>query len=370
MAENIQRLSMNMRARYVGFSSNRWLAVRLEAFGTVIVVSSATLAVFARNSVSAGIAGLSVTYALNTTQTLNWLVRMAGDRETSIVAVERISEYLELETEPPSNCPSDPARGTWPKYGNIEFVDVSVRYRPNMPVVLSNFSLKVSPGEKLGICGRTGAGKSSVLSTLLRLIEPESGSILIDGVDVGRLGLHRLRSSITTMPQDPVIFSGSLKFNLDPLNECSEGYLLLALQHSHFRLMPGESVDLSSLKVMVTEGGQNFSLGQRQQICLARALTRSNKILLLDEATSAIDVETDAHIQKTLRAEFPSCTTLCIAHRISTIVDSDRVCVLELGHIVELGRPKDLLSKFNSKFAVLAMNDGVVLPNTNTLLKD
>merc|ERR1712107_674768 len=148
----------------------------------------------------------------------------------------RISEYLDLETEPPSNCPSDPAPGTWPKHGHIEFVDVSVRYRPNMPVVLSNFSLKVSPGEKLGICGRTGAGKSSVLSTLLRLIEPESGSILIDGVDAGRLGLHRLRSSITTMPQDPVIFSGSLKFNLDPLNECSEGYLLLALQHSHFRL--------------------------------------------------------------------------------------------------------------------------------------
>jgi len=170
------------------------------------------------------------------------------------------------------------------------------------------------------------------------------------------------------MPQDPVIFSGSLRFNLDPLSKCADGDLLLALQRSHFRFVPQESIELSSLNVMVTESGQNFSLGQRQQICLARALTHTNKILLLDEATSAIDVETDTLIQNTLRAEFAPCTVLCIAHRISTIVESNRVCVIESGHIVELGPPKDLLSRLNSRFSFLAMKAGVVLPTTITLL--
>jgi len=367
LQESAARLRRNMRAYYVNVASNRWLAVRLETLGTGIVISAGLLAVLARSRLSAGVAGLSISYALSVTQALNWVVRMTSERETNIVSVERLRQYIQQTQEPPRQQVGDPVEGTWPKEGAIEFRDLRLRYRSELPLVLDGLSLQVRPLEKLGICGRTGAGKSSLLNVLLRIVDPEGGRVLIDGVDIAGLGLHRLRRSITVIPQDPVLFSGSLRFNLDPLGESDEEGLWQALRRAHLSAhvqalseaqagdQPGP--EAAGLEAVVAEQGQNFSLGQRQQMCLARALIRSNRILLLDEATSAVDVETDALIQETIRKEFASHTVLCIAHRISTIMESDRVCVVEGGRVAEVGEPKALAREEGSRFQRLACPD-------------
>ncbi|CAK9087596.1 ATP-binding cassette sub-family C member 2 (Canalicular multidrug resistance protein) (Canalicular multispecific organic anion transporter 1) (Multidrug resistance-associated protein 2), partial [Durusdinium trenchii] len=245
--------------------------------------------------------------------------------------------------------------------------NVFLRYRPELPTVLNGLSLEIRSREKIGICGRTGAGKSSVLNLLLRIVEAESGCVKVDGLDIKTLGLHRLRHSITVIPQDPVLFSGTLRFNLDPLNKAADGgQYWQALQRSHLsdhvaRLERENAEDeggrSNGLEVFVQEQGKNFSLGQRQQMCLARALMRSNLILLLDEATSAVDRETDDLIQQTIKEEFADHTVLCIAHRISTIMNSDRVCVLDAGKLAEIGAPADLMQAKDSRFAQLAALD-------------
>ncbi|CAE8713287.1 unnamed protein product [Polarella glacialis] len=367
LAESTDRVRRNMRAYYLNVSSNRWLAIRLETIGTLIVASAGTLAVLGRSTLSAGTAGLSISYALSVTQALNWVVRMAADRENNIVSVERVREYLRLPLEPPHRLPAtDPPVASWPLEGRVELQEVQLRYRPELPLVLTGLSLTIEPREKLGICGRTGAGKSSVLNVLLRMVEPEAGRVLIDGVDIATLGLHCLRRSITIIPQDPVLFSGTLKFNLDPLAECADGDLWQALRRSHLAAHvatlagsapDGPASEAACLVAVVEEHGKNFSLGQRQQMCLARALLRSNRILLLDEATSAVDMQTDSLIQGTIRKEFSEHTVLCIAHRISTIMESDRVCVLEGGKLAEIGSPQELMRQEGSRFKTLAMLD-------------
>eukprot|EP00932_Pfiesteria_piscicida_P023044 SRR837773.9781.p1 GENE.SRR837773.9781~~SRR837773.9781.p1 ORF type:complete len:635 (-),score=114.66 SRR837773.9781:151-2055(-) len=362
------RVQRNMRAYYLKVASNRWLAVRLETIGTVIVTVASLFAVLARDQISAGLAGVSISYALSVTQALNWVVRMTSDRETNIVSVERLSEYIKLRPEPPRRLPTDPQEAAWPTVGAIEFKDVRLRYRPDLPLVLDGLTLHVRPGEKLGICGRTGAGKSSILNVLLRIVDPTDGQILIDGLDTNTLGLHRVRRSITVLPQDPVLFSGDLRFNLDPLGEANDEAIWQAICRSHLQshvealaAQTNSGSSVVSLEQMlsaaVAEKGENFSLGQRQQMCLARALLRSNKILLLDEATSAVDVETDNLIQETIRSEFASQTVLCIAHRISTVLASDRVCVVDAGKVGEIGTPQELIDTPGSRFKRLAELD-------------
>eukprot|EP00439_Symbiodinium_sp_Y106_P037690 s1985_g4.t1 len=362
ISESLFRVSRSMRAYYSNMSSNRWLAVRLESFGAAITFCAGTLAVLGRNSISAGVAGLSISYALSVTQALNWVVRMAADRETNIVSVERVREYLRLDPEPPHHQTTDPSPQTWPREGAIEFKDVYLRYRPDLPYVLSGLNLSIRGREKIGICGRTGAGKSSVLNVLLRLVEAGSGNVFLDGLDIKTLGLHCLRHSLTIIPQDPILFSGSLRFNLDPVGEASDASLWQSLQRSHLSdhvsTLDNGHGD-RGLESVVQEQGKNFSLGQRQQMCLARALLRSNVVLLLDEATSAVDRDTDNLIQETIRSEFAGHTVLCIAHRISTIMHSDRVCVLDAGKVVELASPQDLMKDASSHFAKLAKLDAM-----------
>mmetsp|Transcript_129522 Transcript_129522/g.415221 ORF Transcript_129522/g.415221 Transcript_129522/m.415221 type:complete len:1382 (-) Transcript_129522:118-4263(-) len=370
IAEIRNRVQRNMRAYYLKVASNRWLAVRLETIGSVIVTVAGLFAVLARNNISAGMAGVSISYALSVTQALNWVVRMTSDRESNIVSVERLDEYIKLRPEPPRRLPTDPAEGTWPMEGGVEFKEVRLKYRPELPFVLDGLDLKVDPGEKLGICGRTGAGKSSLLNVLLRIVDPTDGKIFIDGLDIAELGLHRVRRSITVLPQDPVLFSGDLRFNLDPLNESSDQAVWQAICRSHLQSHVdalarqscgdaafGAVTVADKLAATVAEKGENFSLGQRQQMCLARALLRSNKILLLDEATSAVDVDTDNLIQQTIRSEFAQQTVLCIAHRISTVMASDRVCVVDAGKVAEIGTPQELLAKPDSRFKKLAETD-------------
>ncbi|KAJ8673709.1 hypothetical protein QAD02_004971 [Eretmocerus hayati] len=355
--ESETRVDFNQVCYYPSIIANRWLAVRLEMVGNLIIFFAALFAVLDRDSMNAGLVGLSISYALQITQTLNWLVRMTSDVETNIVAVERIKEYSETPQEAAWDIPDNDPPKEWPARGSVQFHDFKVRYREGLDLVLNGLSFSVNGGEKVGIVGRTGAGKSSLTLALFRIIEAAEGKILIDDVDISKLGLHTLRSKLTIIPQDPVLFSGTLRINLDPFNKCTDDDLWKALAHAHLKeFVKGLPHGLSH---EVSEGGDNLSVGQRQLICLARALLRKTKVLVLDEATAAVDLETDDLIQRTIREEFKDCTVLTIAHRLNTILDSDRVIVLDKGYIVEYDSPETLLQKPDSSFHSMAKDAGL-----------
>ncbi|KAL6447243.1 hypothetical protein ACFW04_001485 [Cataglyphis niger] len=291
------------------------------------------------------------------TQTLNWLVRMTSDVETNIVAVERIKEYGDTVQEAPwKNTEYTPPK-EWPTNGRVDFKDFKVRYREGLDLVLNGLTFSVFGGEKIGIVGRTGAGKSSMTLALFRIIEAAHGKILIDGIDISKMGLHDLRSRLTIIPQDPVLFSGTLRMNLDPFDCYADEEIWRALEHAHLKSFINNLPN--ALLHEVTEGGENLSVGQRQLICLARALLRKTKVLILDEATAAVDLETDDLIQTTIRQEFKNCTVLTIAHRLNTILDSDRVIVLDKGLIVEYDSPEVLLRNSSSSFYSMAKDAGL-----------
>ncbi|KAI9023065.1 multi drug resistance-associated protein MRP [Phycomyces nitens] len=358
--ENQGKLDDNQRAYYPSIACNRWLAVRLEFLGSIILFGSAIFAVigvvYGTNYVDAGLVGLSVSYAMSITQALNWVIRSFCEIETNIVSVERIKEYIELPTEK-----YDAVRNVnplWPEKGAIEFNDYSTRYRPGLDLALKDISFKVTPREKIGIVGRTGAGKSSLSLSLFRIVEAVNGNIVIDGVDIATLRLFDLRSRLTIIPQDPVLFAGTVRENLDPFGVSDDAQLWKALQNAHLHEYVSK-MD-GKLNAVVLEGGDNFSVGQRQLICLARALLRHTTVLILDEATAAIDVETDSIIQETIRSQFADCTILTIAHRINTVLDSDRILVLDKGQIAEFDSPTDLLRNRSSIFFSMAKQAGLV----------
>lgn len=246
----------------------------------------------------------------------------------------------------------------WPQHGVVEFKNFQVRYREGLELVLRGISFAARSQEKIGIVGRTGAGKSSLTLALFRIIEAAGGKIVIDDVDVSGIGLHSLRSRLTIIPQDPVLFSGSLRMNIDPFNSYPDDSIWMALEQSHLKSFVKGLMD--GLEFKINEGGENLSVGQRQLVCLARALLRKTKVLILDEATAAIDMETDELIQNTIRSEFDDCTILTIAHRLNTIMDSDRIIVLDQGIIAEFDSPATLLSNKNSIFYGMAKNSGLV----------
>lgn len=355
LKHNEHTIDQNLKSVYPWIVSNRWLAMRLESLGNLVVFFAALFAVISRDSLNSGLVGLSISYALNVTQTLNWLVRMTSELETNIVAVERVREYAEIQNEAPwvtSVRPPD----DWPSAGNIRFEDYKVRYRPELELVLHGVTCDIQSTEKIGIVGRTGAGKSSLTNCLFRIVEAADGRILIDDIDIATLGLHDLRSRLTIIPQDPVLFSGTLRMNLDPFQTFSDAEIWSVLELAHLkeyvRGLP------TGLEHEVSEGGENLSLGQRQLLCLARALLRKSRILILDEATAAVDLETDDLIQSTIRREFSHCTVLTIAHRLNTILDSSRVMVLDSGKIVEFDSPNELLSK-PGHFSSMAEDAGI-----------
>ncbi|XP_067207174.1 multidrug resistance-associated protein 1 isoform X3 [Linepithema humile] len=355
--ESENRVDFNQVCYYPSIIANRWLAVRLEMVGNLIIFFAALFAVLGKHTMSSGLVGLSVSYALQITQTLNWLVRMTSDVETNIVAVERIKEYGETTQEAPwKNTEYTPPK-EWPVHGRVDFKDFKVRYREGLDLVLHGLSFSVLGGEKIGIVGRTGAGKSSLTLALFRIIEAAHGKIFIDDIDISKLGLHDLRSKLTIIPQDPVLFSGTLRINLDPFDCHSDDEIWRALEHAHLKSFVKNLPN--TLLHEVAEGGENLSIGQRQLICLARALLRKTKVLILDEATAAVDLETDDLIQTTIRQEFKDCTVLTIAHRLNTILDSDRVIVLDKGLIVEYDSPEALLRNPSSSFYSMAKDAGL-----------
>ena len=335
-------------------SSNRWLGVRIEVIGNLIVLFTSLFAVLGRDSLSPGVAGLAITYALNIIDTLNWLVRQTCELETNAVAIERVDEYTNNEPEADWEVEDEDAKvdADWPQEGRVTFAGYQTRYRPGLDLVLKGIDMDVDALEKVGLCGRTGAGKSSLTLALFRIIEPAGGGIVIDGVDVSKLGLHRLRSRLTIIPQDPVLFTGDLRCNLDPTGDHPDDSLWRALEHAHLKDFVTGLKD--GLDHEVTEGGENFSVGQRQLICLARALIRKTRVLVLDEATAAVDLETDDLIQATIRREFADCTILTIAHRLNTIMDSSRIAVFKEGRLVKMDSPDALLDRKDSIFRDMA----------------
>nr|XP_024660537.1 canalicular multispecific organic anion transporter 1-like [Maylandia zebra] len=362
LKHNEVTIDENLKSVYPWIVSNRWLAIRLEFVGNLVVFFSALFAVISRDSIDSGLVGLSISYALNVTQTLNWLVRMTSELETNIVAVERVSEYTELENEADWVTDTRPPQ-QWPEAGRVKFENYKVRYRPELDLVLHGITCDIDSTEKIGIVGRTGAGKSSLTNCLFRIIEAAEGRILIDDVDISKIGLHDLRNRLTIIPQDPVLFSGSLRMNLDPFDKFSDEEIWRALELSHLKSYVSGLQE--GLQHEVAEGGENLSVGQRQLLCLARALLRKSRILILDEATAAVDLETDNLIQNTIRKEFSDCTVLTIAHRLHSIMDSSRVMVLDAGKVVEFDSPSNLLEK-EGHFYAMAKDAGITLEsNTN-----
>ncbi len=343
IATNAAKVDTNQQAVAINTATNRWLGVRLEFLGTVVVSLASLFAALERNTISAGLAGLSITYALNLTGSLNWLVRMSSQTETELVAVERIGEYAELDTEAPAIIDDSRPPLRWPTRGKIEFRDLKLRYRPGLPLVLQGLNAVIQPGERIGVVGRTGAGKSSLMLALFRLVEADSGQILIDDVDIASIGLQDLRSNIAIIPQDPTLFEGTVRTNLDPFKEHGDDEIWEALESVSLKAFVG-SLD-GKLDGAISPGGENLSVGQRQLVCLARALLKKSRVLALDEATASIDRETEEAVQKALDIAAKNCTMLVIAHRLSTIRDSTRIAVIDDGRFVELASHKELMQK-------------------------
>ncbi|KAE9593921.1 putative xenobiotic-transporting ATPase [Lupinus albus] len=351
----------NIRFTLVNISSNRWLTTRLESLGGLMIWLIATFAVLQNGrsenqAMFASTMGLLLSYTLNITTLLSGVLRQASRAENSFNAVERVDTYIDLETEAPGIIETNRPPPGWPASGSIKFEDVVLRYRPELPPVLHGLSFTVPPTEKVGVVGRTGAGKSSMLNALFRLVELQKGRIIIDGCDISMFGLADLRKVLTIIPQSPVLFSGTVRFNLDPFNEHNDADLWEALERAYLKDVIRRNP--FGLDAQVSEGGDNFSVGQRQLLSLARALLRRSKVLVLDEATAAVDVRTDALIQKTIRQEFQSCTMLIIAHRLNTIIDCNRILLLDDGRVLEYSSPEELLVNEGSAFYKMVQSTG------------
>ena len=344
-------------AYYLTFSNQRWLSLRLDAIGNTLVFVTGILVVTSRFDVSPSISGLVLSYILSIVQMMQFSVRQLSEVENAMNSTERIHYYsTALESEAPSHVSPGIVSPAWPEKGRIDFSAVEMRYRPSLPLVLQGFDLHVAGGERIGIVGRTGAGKSSIMSALFRLVELSSGTIEIDGVDISKVGLQDLRSRLAIIPQDPTLFKGTIRSNLDPFGERNDIELWSALRQADLvgeekttgtideKKGDSNGANASSssrihLDGVVEEEGLNYSLGQRQLMALARALVRDCRIIVCDEATSSVDMETDQKIQRTIATAFRGRTLLCIAHRLKTIIGYDRICVMDQGRIAELDEP-------------------------------
>jgi len=290
-------------------------------------------------------------FSIEITGYLKHGIRMVAQVEADLTSVERIYSYTcNIKQEAPDTVPEkDPVDGTWPLNGDIKVDNMSLRYRDG-PLVLKSISFDIKGGEKIGVVGRTGSGKSSLMIGLFRIneLEQNGGKVSIDGINISEIGTHALRSKLSIIPQDPVLFSNTIRYNLDPFATVDDNVIWSALRDVE---LADFVADLpNGLLEQVAEGGENFSQGQRQLFCIARSIIRKPKILIMDEATASIDNATDELIQQMVRVNFADATVLTIAHRLNTIMDSDRVLVLDNGHVAEFDSPKNLLSDSNSIF--------------------
>ena len=367
---------------------NRWLSFRMSIVGAVFSTGAAALVVYVP-TIPAALAGFAITFSLQYNYAVSMGLRFYAEMEMDMNATERVLEYSTIETEDQGGYEPPAA---WPLRGRVEVEDLVVSYAPDLPPVLSGLSFNMQPNQRVGVVGRTGAGKSSLTLALFRFLEAREGRIIIDGLDISRMTLQALRSRLAIIPQDPVLFSGTVRSNLDPFHEYTDAELYNALERVHL-LSFEDSITLASqsyhgsssgsdtvasnpmsptsgpskpssfftsLASPISEGGLNLSQGQRQLLCLARAIVAQPKIMILDEATSAVDMETDALIQRSIRSEFGrnESSLLVIAHRLSTIADFDRILVMDAGKAVEFGPPRELLEIEGGVFRNLVQNSG------------
>jgi ABC-type multidrug transport system fused ATPase/permease subunit len=381
------KINDHAQAWWVMWLFNRWLGVRMNIVGAIFSTMTAALVVFLPG-ISAPLAGFALSFALQCNTAIAFALRHYANIELNMNATERVMEFSSIELE---NQGGVDAPAAWPTEGRLEVCDLVVGYAPDLPPILKGLSFTVEKNQRVGVVGRTGAGKSSLTLALFRFLEAREGKILIDGLDVSKIKLHDLRSRLAIIPQDPVLFSGTVRTNLDPFDEYDDGELYDALARVHLIASSDDEATLTSqaasprqpsgtgsttpdtatgqqynaniftsLAAPISEGGLNLSQGQRQLLCLARAIVAQPKLMVLDEATSAVDMETDALIQQSIRAEFGrnATTLLVIAHRLSTIADFDRILVMDAGKAVEFGPPKELMGIENGVFKNLVDNSG------------
>ncbi|KAF9473172.1 P-loop containing nucleoside triphosphate hydrolase protein [Pholiota conissans] len=350
-------LNMENRAYLMTVLSQRWLALRLEFFANALVLGIGLFGAGFRNTVNPAKISVVLSYTLGATQIFSEMISLFAQSEQNMNAVERILHYVELLPEESDSDAPIEAPKSWPTKGSISVQDLKLAYREGLPIVLKGISFDVKAGEKVGIVGRTGSGKSSIIQALLRMVEAQGGKIEIDGVDISTVGLHTLRTSIAFVPQDTTLFLGTLRDNLDPEKLRTDAELISILQQAW--LLPKEGpIDPAveakfSLDSTVGDEGSNYSAGEKQLLALCRALVKKSRIIILDEATSSVDVETDSKIQKTIQAEFADSTLLCIAHRLNTIVHYDRILVMDDGKVAEFDSVLTLFDRPDSLFRSL-----------------
>lgn len=374
------------------WAANRWLALRVDVAGALVSFFSATFIILSIGRIDAGAAGLALTYAVTFTENVLWFVRLYAELQQSMNSMERVEEYIQVEQEAPTVIPDSRPPANWPEQGEVVFEGYSTRYRADLNLVLKGVTFRAAPGERIGVVGRTGAGKSSLALALFRGLEAEEGKIIIDGVDISKIGLHDLRENITIVPQDPTLFTGTIRSNLDMFGLYTDEEIFAALRKVH--LIGSDAVPQTSgsssttandsthppapssssitsrrqgksenknpflnLQSPISESGSNLSQGQRQLLCLARALLKNPKVLMMDEATASIDYATDARIQETLR-ELKDNTIITIAHRLQTIVDYDKVMVLDHGELKEFDTPWNLINLEGGIFKGMCENSG------------
>jgi ATP-binding cassette, subfamily C (CFTR/MRP), member 1 len=350
VSQNLILLDNSQKPYYLLFCIQRWLSIVLEVMVAVLAIILMVLVVEFRNSVEPGYVGLALLNVISFSSFLIWVVRQWTSLETSIGAISRLKTFT--TTTPNENLPSEsqPVPDSWPSQGAISIRNLSASYSPSGTSVLRGINMSILPGEKLGICGRTGSGKSSLIMTLLRLLEISQGSVVIDGIDITTIPRQILRSRLNAIPQDPFFLQGSIRFNASPFSpEHSDADIISALRKVELWALIEAKGGLAA-----ELGEDTFSHGQRQLFCLARAILRKQEkgIVVLDEVSSSVDVATDRLMQRVIREELTGMTIIAVAHRLETIVDFDRVAVVSEGQVVEVGNPEVLLGR-ESRFREL-----------------
>ncbi|KAG0370512.1 hypothetical protein BGZ54_006027 [Gamsiella multidivaricata] len=354
---NQHNLDRSNKAFYHLLLGMRWIGIRVFALGHCLNFAAVILIVINRYSIASSTAGLILSYLARLSSEMSWMIQCFANVENNMNSAERLLYYSNnLEQEPPTEIPESKPSPLWPTQGEISFRDVSMRYRPGLPLVLNNISFDIQAGHRVGVVGRTGAGKSSLIQALFLLVGLDSGSVIIDGIKTDTIGTADLRSKIAIIPQDPVLFQGTYRYNLDPLSKYTEQELWQALETSDMRNYIQQQE--GGLDAVITSQGENLSVGQRQLVCLSRALLAKSKIVVLDEATASVDLATDSLIQKAIRLDLADSTVITIAHRLNTVVDYHRILVMDQGQVAEYDTPHKLLSDPNSAFSKMVDETG------------
>ncbi|KAL3531457.1 hypothetical protein ACH5RR_010779 [Cinchona calisaya] len=341
--ENVNRVNSNLRMDFHNYGCNEWLGFRLELMGSFILcISVLFMIVLPSTIIKPENVGLSLSYGLSLNSVLFWAIYVSCSLENKMVSVERIKQFTNIPSEAEWKK-EDSLPLHWPNKGNVEVMDLQVRYRPNTPLVIKGITFNIKGGEKIGIVGRTGGGKSTLIQVLFRLVEPSGGKIIIDDIDISTLGLHDLRSRFGIIPQEPVLFEGTVRSNIDPVGQYSDEEIWKSLDRCQLKEVV--SAKPEKLDSLVVDNGENWSVGQRQLLCLGRVMLKRSRLLFMDEATASVDSQTDGVIQKIIREDFSSCTIISIAHRIPTVMDCDRVLVIDAGRAKEFDKPSTLLEK-------------------------